>query len=81
MTRGTDAMSNLMDPDGTNRIVKQRVIEWYAELDEDRNAKLLDPEPEGARWRPLEYGRWLLAAAVGKFSSLRHRLLHERPVV
>ena len=35
-------MSNLMDPDGTNRIIKQQITEWYAELDAERRAKLVE---------------------------------------
>ena len=73
-------MSNLMDPDGTNRIVKQRVTEWYAEMDEGRNATLLDAELLGARWSRLAHVRSLLAAVMARSAALGRRLLHGRPV-
>lgn len=66
-------MSNLMDPDGTNRIVKQRVSEWYAEIDAGRNAKLLEPESDGARWSLTAHARRLASDVAGRLSSLRHR--------
>ena len=49
-----------MDPDGTNRIVKQQIRQWYAEIDEGRNARLVEREP----------GR----SPLGLFSSIRHAL-------
>ena len=36
-----------MDPDGSNRIVSQRIREWRAERGGDRMARLLAPATSG----------------------------------
>jgi hypothetical protein len=67
-------MSSLMDPDGTNRIIKQQISEWHARVQEDRNAKLLEPEPGEQRRSLVGRGRDLRDAAAGLLSPLIDRL-------
>ncbi len=38
-----------MNPDGSNRIIRQQAKEWSAERDGDRNARLLKSGPSESR--------------------------------
>jgi hypothetical protein len=62
-------MSNLMDPDGTNRIIKQQIKEWQAVVDGQRIARLLESDQSGSQL-PLK-GLLALARAwvVGRLFS------------
>jgi hypothetical protein len=62
-----------MDPDGTNRIIKQQIKQWYAEIDEGRNAKLVEREPGRSPWSLLSPVRRALAALPARLASFRHR--------
>jgi hypothetical protein len=54
-----------MDPDGTNRILKQRINEWYAERDSDRAANLDDwPPVSETRSRALRIRAVVVAVGV-----------------
>src|SRR4051794_18818876 len=46
-------MSYPMDPDGTNRIIQQRIGEWHRERNRDRDARLLEERGDGAPRRVL----------------------------
>jgi hypothetical protein len=63
-----------MDPDGTNRIIRQQIREWYAEIDEGRNAKLVERSPRRSPLVLLSSIRHALGAGVNRLGSLRtHR--------
>jgi hypothetical protein len=62
-----------MDPDGANRIVMQRINEWYAERQEARDANLLNPASRGLSWPVIGPIRRVLAAVASRARSLRHR--------
>jgi hypothetical protein len=62
-----------MDPDGTNRIVKQQIKEWHAIVDQERNAKLLDGHAGGSRWARLERGRQALLTAIRRRAPPRRK--------
>ena len=66
-----------MDPDGTNRIVKQQIKEWHTIVDQERTARLLEPENATARWRLLSGVRDGLAQIARR--ALSGRLRHPSP--
>ncbi len=62
-----------MDPDGTNRIIKQQIKQWYAEIDEGRNARLVEGETGQSRWSLVSPVRRAITGVVGRLASFRHR--------
>jgi hypothetical protein len=70
-----------MDPDGTNRIIKQQIKEWHAFRDGERDAKLLDreglsPDP---RQSLGSLARRMASAIAWPVVVIRHRLA-QKPV-
>jgi hypothetical protein len=59
-----------MDPDGMNRIISQRIREWSAERDGDRNAALLEAERVGPRWPLVAAGRGRVVALAGRLLAV-----------
>ena len=62
-----------MDPDGTNRIIKQQIKEWHAVVEDERIAKLLESERSGPRLSFKVLVEMTRARVVGRLSWLRHR--------
>jgi hypothetical protein len=68
-----------MDPDGTNRIVKQQIKEWHAIVGGERDAHLLESSRGVRRFPIFAWARRAVAVASGAVATLRSRWSH-RPV-
>ena len=66
-----------MDPDGTNRIIKQQIKEWQAFVEGGRTAKLAEPEVSGARLLLVFRAADALRGLIGNLALHRTRSVDE----
>jgi hypothetical protein len=74
-------MSHLMDPDGTNRVVQQRIREWHRELEGERNARLLEVDGSDTRRMLSSVADRITAQARRLVTALRRAVAQQQGVV